>query len=239
MLAGLSVDYVVRLEQGRAARPSERVVESLARVLQLSDLERDQFYLAAGLAAPLPSAVPVHVPASVQRLLARLPDVAVSVYSATWTLLTVNAAWSALLGPMKEERNLIVQVFTGTAPPVLWDDAHAEHFERALVSDLRAVSVRFPEDQSVARLIEQLHSISDRFSRLWAERPVVDHRADVKSFLHPVVGAITVDCDVFTVVGTDLRIVTYTAAPGTEDATKFDLVRAIGSGDPLDTSNRT
>lgn len=234
MLAGLSVDYVVRLEQGRAERPSEQVVASLARVLQLSGLERDQFYLAAGLAAPLPSAVPVHVPASVQRLLARLPDVAVSVYSATWTLLTVNAAWNALLGPMSEERNLIVQVFTGTAPAVLWDEGHAEHFERALVSDLRTVSIRFPEDRSVRGLIDRLHSVSERFAQLWAEGSIVDNGAGVKSFAHPVVGDITVDCDVFTVVGTDLRIVTYTAAPGTEDASKFDLVRAMGSGNPLE-----
>ncbi len=239
MLAGLSVDYVVRLEQGRAERPSIQVVASLARVLQLSDLERDQFYLAAGLAAPLPSTVPVHIPASVQRLLARLPDVAVSVYSATWTLLNVNAAWYALLGPMKEERNLIIQVFTGSAPKVLWDDTHAEHFERALVSDLRAVSIRFPEDPSVRLLIERLHSVSERFTRLWAEGSIVDNRADVKSFAHPVVGYITVDCDVFTVVGTDLRIVTYSAAPGTDDASKFDLVRAMGSGNPLQAPNRT
>lgn len=238
MLAGLSVDYVVRLEQGRAERPSEQVVASLARVLQLSDLERDQFYLAAGLPAPLPSTVPVHIPASVQRLLARLPDVAVSVYSATWTLLTVNAAWNALLGPMSEERNLIVQVFTGTAPAVLWDDTHAEQFERALVSDLRTVSIRFPEDRSVRALIERLRSISDRFTQLWAEGSLVDYRADRKCFTHPLVGEITVDCDVFTVVGTDLRIVTYAAAPGTEDASKFDLVRAIGSGDPVETPAR-
>lgn len=95
MLAGLSVDYVVRLEQGRAERPSGQVVASLARVLQVSDLERDQFFLAAGLPAPLPSLIPTHIPASVQRLLARLPDVAVAVYTTTWTLLTANDAWQA------------------------------------------------------------------------------------------------------------------------------------------------
>ncbi|MDJ0394043.1 hypothetical protein QMK17_11955 [Rhodococcus sp. G-MC3] len=136
-------------------------------------------------------------------------------------------------------RNLIVQVFTGTATPVLWDDSHAEHFERVLVSDLRTVSIRFPEDRSVRGLIERLHSIGERFTRLWGEGSIVDNRVGVKSFAHPVVGYITVDCDVFTVVGTDLRIVTYSAAPGTEDASKFDLVRAMGSGDPLESPNHS
>jgi hypothetical protein len=134
---------------------------------------------------------------------------------------------------MNDERNLIVQVFTGTAPSVLWDEAHAEDFERALVSDLRTVSIRFPDDESVRSLIERLHSISDRFTQLWATSTLVDHRTDVKTFAHPVVGSITVDCDVLTVAGTDLRIVTYTTAPGTEDASKFELIRTLGSGHPL------
>ena len=119
ILAGLSVDYLVRLEQGRADRPSAQVVAALARVLQLSDLERDQLYIAAGLPAPLPSTVPTHIPGSVQRLLARLPDVAIGVYTTHWTLLTANAAWEALLGPVDRERNLILQQFTGTAVSVV------------------------------------------------------------------------------------------------------------------------
>lgn len=77
---------------------------------------------------------------------------------------------------------------------------------------------------------------SDRTSK---ESAIVDYRAAVKTFAHPLVGDISVDCDVFTVVGTDLRIVTYTAAPGTEDASKFDLVRAMGAGSPLDAHSDT
>src|SRR6478735_226783 len=74
-LAALSVDYVVRLEQGRARRPSAQVTASLARALQLTDAERDHLFVVAGLLPPSPSEVPAHIPPSVQRLVARLGEI--------------------------------------------------------------------------------------------------------------------------------------------------------------------
>jgi len=231
LLAGLSVDYVVRLEQGRADHPSAQVVGALARVLQLSELERDQLHRAAGLPVPLPRTVPTHIPASVQRLLARLPDVAVGVYTAHWTLLTANPAWSALLGPVDRTRNLIMQQFTGTAAKVVQLPTDIEHFERALVSDLRTALIRYPDDPSLRSLVLDLERTSERFARMWADGTMVEHRSKLKTFLHPLVGSVSLDCDVFTVTGTDLRIVAYTAAPETEDASRFDLIRTLGAGE--------
>ncbi|MGY1855485.1 helix-turn-helix transcriptional regulator [Modestobacter sp. SYSU DS0290] len=227
LLAGLSVDYLVRLEQGRAARPSAQVVASLARVLQVADCERDQLYLAAGLPAPAASAVPTHIPGSVQRLIARLPDVAVSVWTAHWTLLTLNAASEALLGPVQPGENLIAAQFAGRTPQVVWTPAEEERHERALVSDLRTAVIRYPDDVSVRALLTELHG-NDRFARMWAEGTVVEHRSKSKTFAHPAVGPVTLDCDIFTANCTDLRIVTYTAEPGTEDASRFDLIRTLG-----------
>src|SRR4051812_4527878 len=74
-LAGLSVDYVVRLEQGRARRPSAQVAAALARALQLSDAERDHLFVLADLLPPSPRDVPAHIPQGVQRLVARLGEV--------------------------------------------------------------------------------------------------------------------------------------------------------------------
>lgn len=228
LLAGLSVDYLVRLEQGRAERPSAQVVASLARVLQLSDPERDQLYAAAGLAAPSTGLVPTHIPGSVQRLLARLPDVAIGVYTATWTLLTANDAWSALLGPIDPGRNLVLLQFTRTGVTVLRGEADERRFERALVSDLRRAAIRYPDDRGVVELVAELHRVSPVFASLWAEASIVEHRSEPKTFVHPVVGPITLDCDVFTAAGTDLRIVAYTAVPGSDDASRFDLLRTVG-----------
>ena len=231
LLAGLSVDYLVRLEQGRAARPSAQVVAALARVLQLSDPERDELYAAAGLAAPTSGLVPTHIPGSVQRLLARLPDVAIGVYSATWTLLTANDAWAALLGPVDPGRNLVVQQFTRSGVTVLRGHDDEMRFQCALVSDLRRALIRYPADPSVSDLVEHLRGVSETFAALWAEATIVEHRSEPKTFVHPVVGHVTLDCDVFTAAGTDLRIVAYTAVPGSEDASRFDLLRTLGATD--------
>lgn len=237
MLSGLSVDYLVRLEQGRADRPSAQVVAALARVLQLSDLERDQLHISAGLPAPVPSTVPTHIPGSVQRLLARLSDVAIGVYTTHWTLLTANAAWVALMGPIDHERNLLIEHFTGAAVPVVRDPLDTARFEGALVSDLRSALIRYPDDPAVQQLVHELQRTSDRFARLWSEGTMVEHRATRKTFLHPLVGGVTLDCDLFTAIGTDIRIVTYTAAPETEDASRFDLIRAVGVNEVLGQSS--
>jgi transcriptional regulator with XRE-family HTH domain len=229
LLAGLSVDYLVRLEQGRAQRPSAQVVAALARVLQLSDLERDELYAAAGLAAPSSGLVPTHIPGSVQRLLARLPDVAIGVYTACWTLLTANDAWAALLGPVDPGRNLVLQQFTGTGIAVVRSAESEAHFRQALVSDVRRALIRYPTDPSVTALVDHLLGVSQEFVALWADGTIVEHRSEPKTFVHPLVGRLTADCDVFSVVGTDLRIVTYTAVPGSEDASRFDLLRTLGA----------
>lgn len=235
LLAGVSVDYLVRLEQGRADRPSAQVAAALARALQLGDGERDQLHLAAGLPAPLPTAVPTLVPASLQRLLARLPDVAVGVWTAHWTLLTANAAWQALLGEMRPGLNLVLAQFAGQAPPVVWTDAQREHHERALVSDLRNAVLRYPDDPSVRSVLGRAQTY-ERFTELWAEGIAVEHGSRRKTFVHPLVGALTLDCDVLTATGTDLRLVTYTAEPGTEDASRFDLLRTLGVAGAVDRS---
>ncbi len=71
--------------------------------------------------------------------------------------------------------------------------------------------------------------MSETFRGLWADATIVEHRSEPKTFVHPVVVHITLDCDVFTAAGTDLRIVAYTAVPGSEDASRFDLLRTLGA----------
>ena len=91
-LAGISVDYLVRLEQGRAANPSAQVLAALSRALRLTTDERDHLYTVAGQAPPRRSAMATHVAPSVQRLVDRLADLPVAVYDPAWTIITWNAA---------------------------------------------------------------------------------------------------------------------------------------------------
>jgi transcriptional regulator with XRE-family HTH domain len=98
LLAGISVDYITRLEQGRASSPSAQVTDALARALRLSPQEREHLFRLAGLAPPGPDMVPSFVTPSVHRLLDRLAGVPVAVYDASWTLLLANPPYAALMG---------------------------------------------------------------------------------------------------------------------------------------------
>ena len=241
-LAGVSVDYVVRLEQGRATTPSASVVGSLARALQLSGAERDHLYRLAHLVPPTDGAISDHIPPGVHRVLARLGDVAVAVYAADWQLIWWNRSWAALLGEPTgwpaRLRNFARSRFPVDAAdpvrlarwPVIEVDRAA--VDAAVVSDLRRATGRFPQDARLAELIRVLGEGNPRFAELWATGTVASHREDHKTIEHPSVGPIIVDCDVLTDGDSELKIVIMTAAPGSEDETKLRL--AAIAGQPAD-----
>ncbi|MFB6722220.1 helix-turn-helix transcriptional regulator [Kribbella sp. NPDC056345] len=235
-LAGLSVDYVVRLEQGRAKNPSAQVVASLTRALQLQSLERDHAYRLAGLLPPQEGTISTHVPAGVQRMLARLGEFPVGVFSADWTLLSWTPAWSVLMGDPSartlDERNLARAVFA-TGPsglaswPVLQD---GDALKPALVADLRTALIDYSRDRGLTNLVEELRSTSAEFARLWDEGSVGPHVSARKTVVHPQVGEVICDCDVLTVPGCDIRLVVYTVAAGSPDAEKLEFLR-VTNGD--------
>ncbi|MFG1924587.1 helix-turn-helix transcriptional regulator [Cryptosporangium sp. NPDC048952] len=234
-LAGLSVDYVVRLEQGRATTPSPQVVASLARALQLGTCERDHLYQLAGLAPPSPGLISDHVPPGVQRLLTRLGEIPLGVFRADWTLIQWSPLWAALIGDptsFPADRNLI-RVRFGLAEPraiARWpvvSQLGPDVLDTALVSDLRAAAATYPDDPEVRALVAEGRAGSSRFAEMWARGAVGVHIADRKTIDHPVVGPIEVDCDVLTVPCSDLRIVTYTAPARSEDAEKLDFLRVV------------
>ncbi len=158
-LAGVSVDYVVRLEQGRATTPSAQVVAALARALQLTRAERDHLYHLAGLRPPGDRVISDHISPGVQRLLTRLGDVAVAVFAADWRLLWWNHSWAALLGDPSgvapEDRSLVRVRFPtpGSRGQIeAWPvrSGNPEATDRAIVADLRRASARYPEDRRLA-----------------------------------------------------------------------------------------
>ncbi|MGL3149101.1 helix-turn-helix transcriptional regulator [Microbacterium sp. A82] len=233
-LAGLSVDYVVRLEQGRARHPSAQVTAALARALQLSDAERDYLFVVAGLLPPSPGQVPTHISPSIQRLISRLGETPLAVFSASWDLISASPLWKTLLGDPSSTAtgrpNLLRQHFTGTSQcddkkRVVSQSGSPEVFEASLVADLRRVSGRYPDDQGVKALVNELLESNERFRALWHSGAVGEHQSERKVIRHEAVGDIELDCDVFTVAGTDLRIVAYTAATGSDAAAKLDFLR--------------
>ncbi|MEU0197213.1 MULTISPECIES: helix-turn-helix transcriptional regulator [unclassified Streptomyces] len=236
-LAGLSVDYVLRLEQRRAKNPSAQVVGALARALQLSRAERDRLYRSAGLLPPQDGTVSTHVPPGIQRLAARLGDVPIGVFSADWTLVWWNSMWSALHGDASvlpaAERNLARALFGDGAAHAAMLPVRSERgqdaFAVSIVADLKDAVSRYPADARLGRLVRELREVSGAFARLWAtETAAAQHTTDRKTIRHPRIGDILLDCDVLVVPGADLRMVTYTAAAGSDDAGKLDLLRVTG-----------
>ena len=236
-LTGISVDYVVRLEQGRSTTPSAQVVAALARALQLTAAERDHLYRLARLAPPADGQISDHIPPGVRRVLNRLHDGAVAVFAADWQLIWWNRGWAALLGDPSSAppalRNFARDTFPvdGAAPrlsqwPVTSLDGDTT--AAAVVSDLRRATGRFPADRRLAALVQLLTSGNGRFAELWASGVVAAHREDRKIVAHPAVGPITVDCDVLTDGDAELKIVILTAAPDTEDETRLRLAFLSG-----------
>jgi transcriptional regulator with XRE-family HTH domain len=233
LLAGISVDYVTRLEQGRAANPSEQVVEALGRALRLSGAEREHLFTVAGLVPPGRDTVPAYITPSVQRLLDRLTGTPVAVYDAAWTLLLANPLHAALMGDQSgwhgNERNGVWRSFVGPGSRVRHTPQERQAFEATLVADLHATASRYPGDQRLRRLVAELRASSDRFAELWASGAVGRNEASRKTIDHPHVGPLTLDCDVLSVAGSDLRIMIYTAEPGTEDAERIALLAVLGT----------
>ncbi|WP_280887330.1 helix-turn-helix transcriptional regulator [Streptomyces sp. LBL] len=237
-LAGLSVDYVVRLEQGRARHPSAQVVAALARALHLDPSERDHLFCCARLAPPATGNVSRQVPARVHRLVSQLGDNPTAVYAADWTLVGWNAMWSAVVGDPRtygwDERNLVAGMFRSSggrarepiaAWPVLsWAGDEVE--EEDLVADLRVTAAAHPHDGRLTSFVDHMRRNNPRFARLWSNGTARTHVGDRKTIEHPLVGDIALDLDVLMAAGTDLRIVTYTAEAETTDAEKMNALRA-------------
>lgn len=233
MLASISVDYLVRLEQGRATSPSTQVLAALSRALRLTTQERDHLYAIAGQAPPRRTAMTSHVPPSVQRLADRLGDLPVAVYDPAWTIITWNAAWAGLMGDPSalagRDRNLLWRTFTGQSSRVRKSGDDADEFETSAVADLRRAFGSYPDDTGLRQLVDDLQQASPRFARLWASRVIsASGGSNSKTIVHPAVGPITLDCDVLTVAGSDLRIVVYTADPSSPDADRLRLTQVIG-----------
>lgn len=234
-LAGVSVDYLTRLEQGRATSPSAQVVEALARGLRLADGERELLFRLAGLAAPGPGLVPTRITASVQRLLDRFAGIPLVVYDAAWNLLVANAPYDALMGDTSalrgNDRNGVWRNVVGPGSRARQTPQQHDEQVAHLVADLRMTAARYPADAGVRRLVADLRAASPRFVELWetAAEPAPAETSRHKVVDHPDVGAITLDCDTLVVAGDDLRIMVYTAEPGSPDAERLALAIVLGT----------
>ncbi|WP_244930653.1 helix-turn-helix transcriptional regulator [Nocardioides sp. W7] len=238
MLAGISVDYVVRLEQGRGPHPSEQVMGSLARALRLDDDERDHLFSLAGVARPQAGRISLHVKPSVLRLIDRFADLPAMVVSAKGDILAWNAMSAALHGdwsriPLERRNRMRLRFLPDprdpARTPVGGSPDELEATVRQGVASLRTASGRYPDDPGLQRLLADLLASSAEFRELWETTPARCPRTHRKTLVHPSLGPVTLDCDTLHLPDDDQMLIVYSAAPDTPEAEALALLRVIGT----------
>jgi len=235
VLAHISTEYYVRLEQGRAPRPSGEVLAGIAGALRLTGAESDHLHVLAGTAPTRTGRHCREVRPSVLTLIERLPQTAAFVTSAVFEILAWNELAAALMEDFARlapaDRNLARRAFLGRgqAGPPLYGISDAAEFRQDVVMELRATLARYPGDPAVTGLIADLRDGSPEFARLWERHDVQAPPMLTKTFRHPVVGEVTVDCDRFTLTDRDQHLVLYTAQPGSRSAEALALLNVLGT----------
>lgn len=230
-LAGMSVDYVVRLEQGRSSRPSVQLLGALARALRLSDDERDHLFHLAGHQPPPADGVARLARAGLIRMLDLLGDTPALVLSDLGEVLAQNRAARLLTGNHTgfsgDRRYAVYRWFTDPAARAVTPPEERERHARRLVADLRAAVGRRTGDSMIAGLVDRLQAASAHFRRIWAEHEVAVRRADRKTLLHPRVGRLVLDCETLVTPDQGQQLLVLTPADA-ETRERLELLRVIG-----------
>ncbi|MFF0223393.1 helix-turn-helix transcriptional regulator [Streptomyces sp. NPDC004629] len=235
VLAHISTEYYIRLEQGRAPRPSGEVLAGIAGALRLTDAESDHLHILAGTA---PTRTRLHrrdVRPSIVALIERLPQTAAFVISPMFEVLAWNDLAAALMEDFArlapEDRNLARRAFLAPerAGATVYGISDAAEFRHHVVMELRATLARYPTDPAVTGLVDELCDASPDFARLWERNDVQAAQMLTKTFRHPVVGEITVDCDMLTLTDRDQHLVLYSAPQGSPSAEALALLNVLGA----------
>lgn len=229
-LAGVSVDYYVRLERGRHLNVSESVLDALARALRLSDLERAHLFRVArpsrGRPRPFP---PQRVRPGLRLMLDSLTEVPALVYGRRMDVLAANDLARALYTDFEAlpagERNLARLIFLDDHFRSLypdWEDA-----ARGVVASLRLYAGRHPHDPALAGLVGELSVRDVDFRHWWADHDVFQRTHGTKRYRHPVVGELVLGYEAFTPADDpEQSLGVGTADPGSPSAERLKLLAA-------------
>ncbi len=221
-LAGLSIDYYIRLEQGKETNPSTAILDGLARALHLTGEEHEHLYTLANHAArrtrpSSPHTIP-EVRAGVRLLLETVRPCPAYVQNRVNDILAANPEALALFAGIEEwpvhRRNTVRYVFCHPAARTLYPNWEAT--ASATVANLRARSITAPDSPDLIALVEEVSANSAEFARLWRRYDLRYRRSEAKSFHHPDVGDFTLGFEVMN-FDDGLRLSILQAEPGTAD----------------------
>ncbi|WP_438352675.1 helix-turn-helix domain-containing protein [Microbacterium sp. CJ88] len=235
LLAGMSVEYYVRLERGNLAGVSESVLFSLARALRFDDVETAHLFdlartaNSAGL-RPGPS-VTARVRPGVRRLLDSMSGPAY-VRNGRLDILATNALGAALYSPILHSAagpaNSARFTFLDAGSHDYWGDWNS--IADGLVATLRSEAGRFPTDKRLTDLVGELATRSPEFRQRWATHDVYRHSTGEKVLHHPVVGELRLSFEVMTFPTDEgLVLLAYDAEPGSTSETALRLLASWAS----------
>ncbi|NUS11919.1 MAG: helix-turn-helix domain-containing protein [Streptomyces sp.] len=231
-LAGMSADYVMRLEQARGPQPSTQILAALARALRLTGDERDHLYLLAGHPPPVVHRAGTHVRPSLRYLLDHMTQMPAQLVGDLGDLLAMNPLAEALFGCVctvaDPDRNIVWRWF---ADPLVREayppEEHGAH-SREMVADLRAAVARRGGAAASAALVARLRAASGEFAALWDEHEVaVRHRSRIR-VLHPEIGPIVFDYEVLLTPSQDQHLRLFTPPPGSPGVDALGLLAVLG-----------
>jgi transcriptional regulator with XRE-family HTH domain len=231
-LAGVSVDYYTRLEQGRHQRPSHSVVEAVAAALCLDDAERAHLINLARdgvLARPRPGSRAQRVRPELLDLMDGLTDHPAFIIGRRTDVLAANALARALIADWyampARERNYVRWLILGPEPKSLYPDWATVAAEA--VGTLRLDAGRYPDDPATRQLIGELAMKSEDFRRWWADHRVVERSHGTKRMRHPVVGELEIHYEAMNLPGDpDQTLFVYTTRVGSPS---HDAIRLLSS----------
>lgn len=221
-LSGVSVDYYVRLEQGRATQPSEQVLDALARVLGLDETERGHLYRLARQRRRRAKAPGGRVRPELLRVLGLVQDAPATLMDHRMDVLAGNRLAGLLFGRSLPGFNTARHIFLEEAERGLYADWESCTLD--VVGHLRLAAGKFPDDPRLASLIGELSMGSERFRRLWARADVRARTHGRKAYRHPLVGLLELHQENFALPdASGVELVVLSAAPGSpaEDALRL------------------
>jgi transcriptional regulator with XRE-family HTH domain len=238
MLAGMSVDYYVRLERGNLSGASESVLESLAAALQLDDAERAHLYdLARSSSRSRRSSViersrdHTRVRPTLLRILDAMPGTPAYLRNGRFDILAANQLGRALYAPVYDSPLFAQRGPINTARFCFLDSASGDFFvdwHKAAddsVAFLRSEAGRSPQDRVLTELIGELTTKSQEFATRWARHDVKFHRSGVKRLRHPVVGELDLPYEAMDLpADPGLRVNIYTPQPDSAEAEALALL---------------
>jgi transcriptional regulator with XRE-family HTH domain len=231
-LAGMSVAYYTRLEQGDARNVSTEVLDSIARALRLSDAEHAHLTHLAKPQDSKPLARRQQVRGTLRTLLDAMDGVPAIVVGRRSDILAWNRIAAALFGDWARlpapERNWARQVFLRPE----YRDLIVDWRQKAIdtVSQLRMDAGTHPTDPLLSVLVGELSVKSEEFRQLWATHNVREKCHGTQRLRHPLVGDLDLRLDTFLLADDhDQALLTYHAEPGSPSAERLRLLASWGT----------